>query len=38
VVYSALDYASGRLVWQTAAAKDRAVFVRFLDRGIGSPP
>jgi transposase len=32
VVYGALDYASGRLVWQTADGKDGATFAGFLDR------
>jgi transposase len=31
-VYGALDYASGRVTWQTAAHKNRATFVAFLDR------
>ena len=31
VVYGGLDYATGRVVWRTAAAKDGAAFVRFLD-------
>ena len=30
VVYGGLDYAAGRVVWRTAAAKDGAAFVRFL--------
>ena len=30
-VYGALDYASGRLIWQTAPRKDGAAFVAFLD-------
>jgi transposase len=30
-VYGALDYASGRLIWQTAPRKDGATFVAFLD-------
>ena len=29
--YGALDYASGRVVWQTAPAKNAATFVAFLD-------
>ena len=32
VVYGGLDYASGRVVWQTAATKDSAAFARFLDQ------
>lgn len=31
MVYGALDYASGHLAWQTAATKDAATFVAFLD-------
>jgi hypothetical protein len=31
VVYGGLDYAAGRVVWRTAATKDGAAFVRFLD-------
>ena len=31
-VYGALDYASGRLTWQTADQKNSAPFVAFLDR------
>jgi hypothetical protein len=30
--YGALDYTSGRLIWQTAAHKNSATFVAFLDR------
>ena len=30
VVYGGLDYASGRVVWRTAATKDGAAFVRTL--------
>ncbi|HEV2126160.1 MAG TPA: IS630 family transposase [Chloroflexota bacterium] len=32
IVYGALDYASGRVIWQTAPAKDSATFVAFLDQ------
>ena len=31
IVYGALDYASGRVTWQTAPAKGAGTFVTFLD-------
>jgi transposase len=37
-VYGALDYASGRLTWQTADQKNSATFVAFLDRLAGAMP
>ena len=32
VVFGGLDYATGRVVWRTEAAKEGAAFVRFLDQ------
>ena len=32
VVFGGLDYAAGRIIWQTSATKDSTSFVRFLDR------
>jgi transposase len=32
VVYGGLDYATGRVVWQTSAGKNSATFVEFLER------
>ncbi len=37
-VFGALDYASGRLVCQTAGRKDGAAFVAFLDRLAAASP
>jgi transposase len=31
VVFGGLDYATGRLVWQSGPSKDGAAFIRFLD-------
>ena len=37
-VYGALDYASGRVIWQTAPHKNAATFVAFLDHLAAAMP
>lgn len=37
-VYGALDYASGRLIWQTAPRKDSGTYVAFLVHLAAAPP
>jgi hypothetical protein len=38
VVFGALDYASGQIVWQLSPSKDGTTFVAFLDRLVAAFP